>query len=399
MRFVHIEDFFHPSAGYQLNLLGRLQVKEGHEVIIITSEIEKVPDFLTSFFGKDDVNKKDEDYYRETGVKIYRLPVYFWYSGRAIFKLGLKKFIKSLDPDVLFIHGEDTLTGIRLLFFYSTIKLPFVLDCHMLEMASKNKFRELFRSFFRLAITPIILKNNITLIRVVDSDFVEKHFNIPLSKTILLSFGTDTDFFKPDDSNKIFTRNKLNIDQNDFVVLYAGKLDKDKGGMFLAEMLRKKIILNNKNIKFVVIGNVPNDNYGHEVNSLLEQSENSIIRLGTQTYLDLVNFYQMSDIAIYPRQCSMSYFEAQSSGLPVVLEINEINVSRVDRKKGLLFSEGSIEEFRQAIVDFGNMEYEEFLIYKNNSRANIVSNYNYVPIAKNFSEVMIQSYEVYHSKF
>ena len=55
MRFVHVEDFFHPDAGYQLNLLARLQVKEGHEVFIIASEMSKVPDYLKSFaLGRGD---------------------------------------------------------------------------------------------------------------------------------------------------------------------------------------------------------------------------------------------------------------------------------------------------------------------------------------------------------
>ena len=53
MKFLHVEDFFHPDAGYQLNLLARLQVKQGHRVIIIASELDKSPDFLKSFFGNN----------------------------------------------------------------------------------------------------------------------------------------------------------------------------------------------------------------------------------------------------------------------------------------------------------------------------------------------------------
>jgi hypothetical protein len=52
MRFVHVEDFVHPNAGYQINLLTRLQVQQGHEVIIVAGELDKMPVFLTSFFEK-----------------------------------------------------------------------------------------------------------------------------------------------------------------------------------------------------------------------------------------------------------------------------------------------------------------------------------------------------------
>lgn len=398
MRFIHVEDFVHPDAGYQLNLLAPLQVAQGHEVIIITSEAKHVPLFFTSFFSVDDLEKRDSDFYTRTGVKIIRYPTYAWYSSRAIFKPGLHKFIKSLKPDVLFVHGEDTLSGIKLIWDYKHMKIPYVLDCHMLEMASVNKFSKFFRSFFRNFVTPYILKYNIPLIRVVDSDFVEKHYAIPLSKTKLLSFGTDTTFFTPNQQHKKAFREKLGFDKNDFVVMYAGKMDESKGGKFLAEVLRERFILKReKAIKFLIIGNTPANDYGKAVTSILQNSENEILRLPTQTYSELVNYYQIADIAIYPKQCGMSYFEAQSCGLPVVLEINEINTERASGKKGLLFEPDSIESFREKIVQFGNMEEEELDVYRGNARKNVIENYNYVPIAQKFTNVMVDEYNRYHN--
>lgn len=398
MRFVHVEDFVHPNAGYQINLLTRLQAAQGHEVIIIAGELDKIPVFLTSFFGKDNIEEKDKKFEEATGVKIIRHPLYAYYSGRAIFKLGLHKLIKSLNADVLFIHNEDTVMGMKLLWDYKKMNMPYVLDCHMLEMASENKFREYFRAFYRKFVTPVILKNNIPLIRVVDTDFVEKHYHIPLEKTKLLSFGTDTDFYRPDGQSKSQFRKENGINDDDFVVIYAGKMDPTKGGRFLAESLKKKITLTNKNIKFIIIGNAPKDEYGDEVNKILAESENDIIRYPTQTYFDLAKFYQAADLAIFPRQCSMSYFEVQSCELPVVLEENEINISRASDKKGLIFAEESMDGLREAIRQFGNMPQEEFDIYKQNARKNIVDNYNFVPIAQQFTDIMINEYNKFHKK-
>ncbi|MGI9581159.1 glycosyltransferase family 4 protein [Chryseobacterium sp. RRHN12] len=399
MKFVHVEDFVHPDAGYQLNLLGRLQVKQGHEVIIVTSELDNVPDFLVSFFGKENIKERDEKYYQETGVKILRYPTYCWYSSRAIFKKGLNKYIKSLNPDVLFIHGEDTLTGMNLLWNYKKMNVPYVLDCHMLEMASKNKLREAFRTFFRTFITPIILKNQIPLIRVVDSDFVEKHFRIPLEKTHLLSFGTDTDYFKPDAEKKAIYRKEMGLSDDDFVVLYAGKLDVYKGGLFLANSLKHKFKLKtNKTLKIIIVGTTANDDYGHSVEKVLSESENDILRFPTQTYANLEKFYKVADIAVFPKQCSMSYFEVQSSGVPVVLEKNEINVDRVSNNKGLIFEEGNIEDFRNKIIQFAEMDPNLFEQSQKNARANILEYYNYVPIAQSFTDVMVNEYNKFHRK-
>lgn len=399
MRFVHVEDFVHPNAGYQLNLLGRLQVKQGHEVIIVTSELENVPDFLVSFFGKDNIKEKDEKYFQETGVKILRYPTYGWYSSRAIFKLGFHKFLKNLKPDVLFIHGEDTLTGMKLLMSYKSMNLPYVLDCHMLEMASVNRFSEQFRKFFRKFITPIILKNKIPLIRVVDSDFVEKHFAIPLEKTHLLSFGTDTDYFKPDAKDKSNYREELGFADDEFIVLYAGKLDVHKGGIFLAETIKEKFdIPTNKKLRFVIVSTTSDNEYGRQVDETLSASENLISRFPTQTYTDLEKFYKLADIAVFPRQCSMSYFEVQSCALPVVLEENEINVERTSNNKGLIFADQDMEDFRSKILQFVTMDKEEFELYRNNSRDNILKNFDYIPIAQQFTDVMVDEYERFHSR-
>lgn len=398
MRFVHIEDFVHPNAGYQINLLSKLQFAQGHEVVIIAGELDKIPTFLTSFFGKDNIEEKDEVFEKTTGVKIVRHPLYGFYSGRAIFKPGLHKLIKAQNPDVLFIHNEDTVMGIKLLWDYKKMNVPYVMDCHMLEMASENRFRNYFRAFYRRFVTPIIIKNKIPLIRVVDTDFVEKHYHIPLEKTELLSFGTDTDFYKPNADVKKNFRKELNIADEDFVVIYAGKFDAAKGGKFLAKSLQQKIELRERKINFIIIGNPPKDEYGDEVNNIFTESENKILRFPTQPYSDLAKFYQTADIAIFPRQCSMSYFEAQACELPVVLEENEINIERVQNSKGLIFPKESMKDFRNAIEKFGNMPKDQFEIYKKNARRNIVENFNFVPIAQKFTDVMISEYNRFHSK-
>lgn len=398
MKFVHIEDFFHPDAGYQLNLLSVSQVRQGHEVFIITSLLDKVPDSLTSFFSKENIKEKDQSFTKNTGVKIIRLPIHKYYSGRAIFHRGFIKRIKIESPDVLFVHGNDTLTAMRILFNFKSINLPIVMDNHMLEMATTNRFSAIFRIIYRNIFTPLIRKYKIPIIKIVDSDFIDKNYNIPFFLIKRSSFGTDPIHFSPNPQNKEVMRQKYNINMDDFVVLYAGKMDESKGGLFLANAIKQKIELNDRNIVFVIIGNTTKDDYGEMVESTFKSSENKIIRIPTQTYRNLSNFYQMADIAFFPKQCSMSYFEVQSCGLPVVIEKNEINLERVSNEKGLLFNEGSIEDLTTAIVRFGNMEKKLFQTFCNNSRENIVKNYNYENVALEFTNIMKDKYNEFYSQ-
>jgi glycosyltransferase involved in cell wall biosynthesis len=397
MRFVHVEDTIIPDAGYQINSLTHLQSKQGHEVFIVAGELEKIPSYLTAFFGKDNTEKKDQQFFERTGVKIIRIPLRGFYSGRAIpYKKKLFNTVKSLNPDVVYVHGEDTLIGMQFIWNYSKLNFPIVLDCHMLEMASINRFRNLFRYFYRTFITPKIRKYNIPLIRTVDSDFVQKCLGIPLEKTALLPLGTDTSFFKPDEKRYTTLREKYGIPKDDFVIIYAGKLDEYKGGTFFAKSIKEKIISKNgRDVTFVIVGNTVGE-YGKEVERIFSTSENNVIRFPTQTYYDLLDFYQMVDLSVFPKQCSLSFFEVQACAVPIVFETNEINCKRAAFENAFTFIAGDKTDFRQKIMDCIDMSPTQYAIVKQNARKYVQDNFDYVPIAQKTSDLMINEYNKYH---
>lgn len=387
MKIVHVEDFFHPDTGYQVNLLTKLQVEQGHDVTIVTSEFDKMPPFLTAFFGKKDIEGRDRAFEERTKVKVIRMPLYKFISGRSIYHFKIFKVVNDEKPDVLFMHGEDTMIGMQYIMKSSRLKFPMVLDCHMLEMASENRFREVFRWIFKNFVTPKIIKNNIPLIRVVDSDYVQKCLGLPLEKTTLLSFGTDTTMFSPDKEKGLAWRKAHGFSENDFVVLYAGKLDEFKGGQYFADTLKEKFPqVQGRDVKFIVIGNAVGE-YGEQVEATLKESENEILRFPTSTYIGLLDYYQAADLAIYPKQCSLSFFEVQACGLPVVFEENEINTQRIQFGNGYTFKGGDVQDFRAKIIQVGNMEKGEFETMRQNGIKYVYDNYNYVPIAQKFTDV------------
>jgi glycosyltransferase involved in cell wall biosynthesis len=398
MRFVHIEDFFHPDAGYQLNSLAPLQRLQGHEVTIVTAELEKLPAFITKFFGTDNIGARDARFESDTGVRIVRLPIYTYYSGRAIFHPTIFRRVRDLEPDVAFIHGEDTLTGMAFIKLASRLPYPLVLDCHMVEMASENPLREQFRAFYRRFVTPTILRENIPLIRVVDSNFVEKCLGIPLSHTRLLSFGTDTVRFCPDKERGQAARKELGLSAESFVVIYAGKLDPNKGAMFLASALADPIVSSRGDpIEFLIIGTAAGD-YGGEVELQFQRSHNKIVRLPTQPFPSLAKFYQCADLAVFPKQCSMSFFEAQSCGVPVLFERNEINDQRVQGRNAFAFTPDDVDSFRAGVARLASLDSSSYDECREASRAYIVENFDYVPIAQQFSAIMLEAHAKWVSR-
>ena len=394
MRIVNIEDFFHPNAGYQINILPKYMVKLGHETYIVTAQMESVPENLTKFFGKKNIEKYDKEYENSTGVKIIRVPVKKFVSGRAIFDKNINKIVDDLNPDILYVHGNDTAIGMKYIWEQKKNNIPLITDSHMLEMASINPFNKLFRAFYKYFITPQIIKNQLTVIRTQDDNYVDKCLGIPLKQCPWISYGSDTMLFYPDEEKRKQFRQKNEISQEAFVIIYAGKLDETKGGVLLAEALKDKFDTNKK-VVFLIVGNAVGE-YGEQVEKLFNESQNTILRFPTQRYVDLAKFYQSADLAVFPRQCSLSFYDVQACSLPVISEDNDINVARCSHGNGAVFKSGDLMDFRDNIQKYINMDNARFQKVKQNALSYIKAEYDYAKKADEYMNEInktIQRYE------
>jgi glycosyltransferase involved in cell wall biosynthesis len=373
-KIIHVEDFFHPEAGYQVNVLSKFQVKYGWDVTIITSKIESCPKHLKYFFGTDNIEQKDLKFTADFGVKIIRVPIITFYSGRAIYSFRIFNIIKKLKPLILFIHGNESYIGLMYTLRLRRLDFPVIFDNHMLEMATKNPLNKQFRLLYRKIFSPLIVKNNAKVIKVVDDNYVNTFLGLPYDNTPFIPFGSDTLNFKKNNLLRTEIRLKYHICANDFVVIYAGKLDETKGSLLLARAIKDKIILtnNNKKIVFFIVGKTYG-NYGKKVSTLFNNSNNTIIRLDTLSYYDLSKYYNASDLAIFPKQVSLSFFDVQTIGLPVLLENNSINRNRI-KGNGMLFEPDNYKDLREKITIFANMNSEEYSRYSNMSMHYIQNN-------------------------
>ena len=374
MRIIYIEDFFHPEAGYHINLLSKYWTLFGHEVVIFTAEAGKIPKSLTSFFDYSNIEEKDKEFENRNKVKIERLPIYCEISGRAVYKRQIFRKIKQYHPDIVYCNGNDSLIGMQLVLRSRRSDYGLVLDSHMLKIASQNKFRKIYYALYKRLITPVICKRKIPVIRTQDDNFIEECLGIPLSMSPFISFGSDTLNFHPDEDSRMTFRNKNNISKEAFVVIYAGKLNKAKGIELLREALRSRFP-SRREIVFLIVGTI--DSGINNGDDFFEGCDNRIIRFPTQTYTNLPEFYQAADIAIFPRQCSLSFFDVQACGLPVVFEDNQLNCIRASYGNALLFRQGDCEDFRNKIIEFESMDPDTFLSVKNSSIRFIKEKYDY----------------------
>ena len=389
MKIVYVDETFHPAYGYQSNPLAKFQQAQGNEVCIITVDKNHIHPVYRAFGDNgESVEQDDVLYQKATGVKIIRVKTFGYFMHRAIISSKIFRRVREQNPDVVFVHCVETLTAMR--FMSHRKEWPLMFDSHMLSMASQSKFVGLFESFYRLVFKKKIENNNYYVIRTQDDDYVNKHLGIKSELTPFISFGTDTILFSPSDNVRTEFRRKHDIGLNDFVVVYTGKLTEAKGGKLLAEAFRSRFEIP---IVLVCVGTPPDNEYGKEVQQIFDESENKIIMFPTQKYSNLAQFYQMADLSVFPKQCSLSFYDAQACGLPVVSENNNVNIDRCSHSNGDNFEAGNVTDFRAKITRFALMSKDEINKYRNNSRSFIESGYDYSDIAKKYTEYLIKSIE------
>lgn len=399
MRIVQIEDFFHPDAGYQVNILSKEWARNGHDVYIITAKEKHLPDNLTKFFDFRDIESKDSAYEIKYNVKIIRVDTNGRISSRIIFRRRIFKLIDSLEPSILYVHGNDTYIGIITALRINKLKYPVIFDTHMVDMASNNKFNKLFYFFYKKIITPKLVRNKVYILRTAEVDYIFDKFNYPFDLSPNLGFGSDVSIFFPSDLVKRRLKKEMNIPDDSFVFIYAGKLDETKGGYFLSESLLKKVE-STKKLTFIIIGNC-NSNRCEDIEFNFTNSENNVIRFPTQAYENLGDLFRVADVAIFPKQCSLSFYDMQASGLPVILENNEVNMTRAGNQNGILFNVNDKESFRKALVDYANMNSELFDEHVANSLKLIKEHYDYSKIAikyLSYLELSIKNFKEVRSK-
>lgn len=139
-------------------------------------------------------------------------------------------------------------------------------------------------------------------------------------KTVLNGIDTKSFF-----SAKPFSRQLLGLDEKDFIIVYSGRLTKEKGILELIQAIRQ---LNNANIKLLVIGA---DAYGanQRTTKFIQnlQDEAHIIQervkfTGYIDYQEVASYLKMADIAVVPSMWEepfgLTIVEAMAAGLPLI---------------------------------------------------------------------------------
>ena len=302
---------------YQDNLLPKYHKRNGHEVTIITSKW---------VWGTDGVLHRDDrdQYVNENDVRMIRLEMY----GKDNFSKKMKRFknlykaIEKTEPDILFIHGvsfKDTTVIVS--YLKSNPNVIAFADNHAdfsnsaTNWLSKNVLHRIIWRYYARKLIPCVKKfYGVLPIRV---DFLSKMYGIPKNMCELLVLGADDDMveraLKPEIKLKI--RKKYNIDENDFLIITAGKIDVWKTQtLLLMEAVQR---INLSNVKLLIFGSVT-DELKDQVDKLADGKK--VKYIGWIKTEDSYEHFAAADLVVFPGRHSVMWEQVTALGIPMIVK-------------------------------------------------------------------------------
>ena len=336
--FVHIAYHFHPEMGYDVNYMARYKPDHCRMVVVTGDNLSL---WKTDAEG---IRPLDERFTAETGTEIIRLPSFKTGNKKAgVMLRGLNKTLNRLNPDIVFYHGLESVSFGPSLFF-QTRKRYVSGDTHTLF----SQFRDLslpgrlyLYGFFR----PFIVKRMVKSGRPVFYTALENKrvltelFGFPEQQVFDNEICTDTRFFyrEPVDPAALIPGWRPAK-----TILYTGKSDHFKQPHLILDALRLVEDRIDFDLNVLIVGP---ENEAYSAQHYRSPFRNPRIRLVVHPAVpnrELRKYYSLADLAVFPRQNTLSALDAQACGLPVVMEDDETNRKRL-AAGGRVYPTGNLE--------------------------------------------------------
>lgn len=194
------------------------------------------------------------------------------------------------------------------------------------------------------------------------SEFVvreyEKACNVPVDTNVLKN-AIDVDKFnkKVSSDEKKQLMKKLGIKEDDFVVLYVGRLMQMKG---ILELMQAIVSIEDRHVKLICIGSAnfgkwAYSNYEKRIKKLSEQYKEQIIFTGYLDNSEIYKYASIADIQCVPtlveEAAGLVALEAMASGLPNIVTDSGGMVEYVSEQTSLIVKRNdTVENLKNAII-------------------------------------------------
>lgn len=322
MKIVHLalEAPYNEGWGYQENLLPKYQVKAGHDVTLIVSNLKHAE-------GGTLESVQPEDYVSPDGFRVIRLDHIHYFPDKLSRSIKLYKIfdiLKQIKPDLIMQHGLNNTSVLQAIKYIKKInpKCKIIADNHL--------DYNIGAVFLRKKIGPTISRSVSLLSNRVAKkfyskvygvtpwriQFCEEIYHIDKNKLDLLPAGADDEKLDYDNKGTIrrTLRKKYDIKDSDFLIVTGGKIDKNKN---IDSLMQAVLEIENPQIKLLVFGNTTKD-IEERINSLSDGEK--IKYIGWVPADDTYNYFLTADLVFFPGQHSVMWEQSVVCGTPLVVK-------------------------------------------------------------------------------
>lgn len=309
--------FFPDGYSYQENLLPKFHKRLGYEVEVIAS--------LLTFGSNGEQAYMDhcDTYINENGIKVVRLD--YRLDNKVSKKLqlfrGLYAALENSEPDILFIHGCQFLDIKQVVkYLKNNPGIEVYVDNHAdysnsaTNLISKYILHRIIWRHCAQLIEPFTTKFwGVLPARV---DFLTENYGLPSEKCSLLVMGADDDeVARASGAASIMaTRNRLDLQTKDFVIVTGGKFDESKCQILA---LMDAVAEIGGNVKLLIFGPVASS---LKVAFDKRLQEDRIIYLPWASTSESYDYFAIADLTVFPGRHSVYWEQAAAMGKPLLVK-------------------------------------------------------------------------------
>ena len=372
-----------PGGSYNENLLSKYHARMGFDTFVICSRWQQ------NTTGGHKMHPQTS-YTNENGVHVRRLSMIGRETPYKKFKLfkNLTHTLEEIKPDILFIHGCQTLHVFTIISYikkYPDVKV--YVDNHAdfsnsaRNWLSKTVLHKLLWRFCAHSIEPYTTKFYGVLPARVD--FLKNIYKLPAEKCELLLMGADDDLVAKASLPEVrcSIRQKYGIEEDDFLIVSGGKFNSTKRQiLFLAQAVHN---MTNPKVKLLIFGPI-----SKELKPAVDQfcDGKKIQEIGFIKGEDSYQYFAAADLVCFPGRHSVFWEQVTGQGIPMLVK-DWPGTHHVDVGGNVRFlTQDSAEEMQQAI-EFLLSHPDAYHAMKKIAQQNGMKYFSYKEIAKQSIEI------------
>lgn len=394
MKIVHVIGYFQPEFGYKEYYIARNQVKQGHEVYVITSDrvapfeqygeiADKlaIPKTRRRPLGKSTID----------GITVFRLPVLFEFRIMVLV-IGVKRLLRRINPDVVFSYDHVQLSTVLPGLWKKKLGYFWIADHQLYEIPRTILGKAYFYLFSKYLYRYMLRSADYNIFsRAATEQFAQKTIGYSKDNYTTVTLGVDTDFFRYDQGSRGKIRSRYGIEENDFVIINTGKIDPIKHTESLFRIVKDLKEKNVANIKLMIIGTASTQHQDFLNNEVKKnQISAEVIFTGFIDRSRLYEFYSASDVGIWPYRPSIAIVEAIGCSLPVIIPDSDAVKHYVQYGNGLLFKDGDLNELSWVVTQLVQ-DSSKLRSLREKARAATEQHFDYAKITKRILDTALAS--------